>query len=267
MVYWDQRGIGESLGKIEFEHLNRLQYLEDLEKLIELLKYRYGNDIELFLMGHSWGGVLGQSYLVKHSDEEIIKGWIEIGSFHSVKEMKKFGKERLIMIANEQIQKGKSIEKWKNYIEKANQYCADCSNSYKDLVNFFHLTIPAEEQADKDGELKSGIDASISYMLYRIESIFDDEVTIEDSVISDYADFDITNELYKITVPSLFIFGKYDIHLPIELAYQAKEKYGTPAEDFYIKEFLYSDHSPMSCEPELFQECIIKFVNRYKTNE
>lgn len=265
MAYWDQRGIGESVGRLKNKQLNRLQYLEDLEKLIILLKHRYGNNIQLFLMGHSWGGILGQSYLVKHNKEQNIKGWIEIGSLHSVTDMKIFGKQRLKMIADEQIQKGKSIEQWKEYKNMADNYCADCINTHADINKYFQLTIPAEQLAYEDGEIKSGCQARLSYIFYRFESILEDEVSVEDKVIADFSDFDISSELYKIEVPSLFIFGKYDIHVPIELAYKAKELYGTPPEDFHIKEFKYSDHSPLTCEPLLFQETVIEFINQYKT--
>ena len=58
MVYWDQRNSGNAQGSINGGYDNVEQFVKDFEKVVVLLKKRYGNDISLFVNGHSWGGFL-----------------------------------------------------------------------------------------------------------------------------------------------------------------------------------------------------------------
>ena len=78
LVYWDQRMSGSSTGTFPVEMLTMEQYVADLDALIELLKTRYGQDIGIFLMGHSWGGNLGSAYITTDDHADKLKGWINV---------------------------------------------------------------------------------------------------------------------------------------------------------------------------------------------
>lgn len=62
-VFWDQRGSGSSQGNSSDKLLTLGQFVEDLDKLIDLISYKYDHP-KIFLMGHSWGGCLGTAYLL-----------------------------------------------------------------------------------------------------------------------------------------------------------------------------------------------------------
>jgi alpha-beta hydrolase superfamily lysophospholipase len=54
-VYWDQRGQGTSQGHYSKpENIVELM-ASDIVALVDVLKEKYGDDINLFLMGHSFG--------------------------------------------------------------------------------------------------------------------------------------------------------------------------------------------------------------------
>jgi predicted alpha/beta-fold hydrolase len=59
VVYWDQRASGDSQGNAKPESLTREQFVQDLDKLVALIRNKY-NQPTLFLLGHSWGGALGR---------------------------------------------------------------------------------------------------------------------------------------------------------------------------------------------------------------
>jgi pimeloyl-ACP methyl ester carboxylesterase len=71
-----------------------------------------------------------------------------------------------------------------------------------------------------------------------------------------------TNEMHKITIPTLLQWGKYDFVVPPALGYSAYDEIG--AVNKYLKIYEHSAHSPMNNEPDLFVKDIITFVETYK---
>ena len=76
VVYWDQRGQGNSRGNGHQETLNMDLLLDDLDQLVVMLKHQYGDDINLFLYGHSWGGTYGTKYMMSEARQVQFNGWI-----------------------------------------------------------------------------------------------------------------------------------------------------------------------------------------------
>ena len=78
MVYWDQRNSGMARGTWDEDKITIPQHIEDLDQVIELLKFKFGADIDIFLAGHSWGAYLGQAYLLDNTRQSKINAWINI---------------------------------------------------------------------------------------------------------------------------------------------------------------------------------------------
>ena len=53
-VFWDQRASGSSQGNSQNNLLTLPQFVEDLDKLVDLISGKYNNP-KIFLMGHSFG--------------------------------------------------------------------------------------------------------------------------------------------------------------------------------------------------------------------
>ena len=59
MVYWEQRGAGKSYSEdIPLESMNLEQLISDTREMSEYLAKRF-NQEKIYLMGHSWGSLLG----------------------------------------------------------------------------------------------------------------------------------------------------------------------------------------------------------------
>jgi pimeloyl-ACP methyl ester carboxylesterase len=67
MVYWDQRHSSNSHGHLKKEDMTIEAMISDINALVQVLKKRYGDEISLFIMGHSWGGTLSTAYLSTRS--------------------------------------------------------------------------------------------------------------------------------------------------------------------------------------------------------
>ncbi len=66
--------------------------------------------------------------------------------------------------------------------------------------------------------------------------------------------------MYKITVPSLILWGEHDGKVPVGLAQDAYDSLGTPASQKEIFIFSESAHSPNIEENSLFNEKVNEFV-------
>lgn len=66
VCYWEQRGTGRSWRpQLDAASMSIAQILDDLDRLVDLLLRRFGED-KVVLLGHSWGTVLGVLYSQRH---------------------------------------------------------------------------------------------------------------------------------------------------------------------------------------------------------
>lgn len=81
-VYWEQRGAGKSYSKnIGNMHID--QFISDTRELLQYLQKRVNRE-KVFLIGHSWGSLLG--ILTAEKYPELFHAYIGVGQFVSAKE-------------------------------------------------------------------------------------------------------------------------------------------------------------------------------------
>ncbi|MEZ5325857.1 MAG: alpha/beta hydrolase [Verrucomicrobiales bacterium] len=68
LVQWDQRGAGKSYAaSVPTKSMNIDQFISDTKELSELLITRFEKD-KIFLLGHSWGSVIGAKAAARHPE-------------------------------------------------------------------------------------------------------------------------------------------------------------------------------------------------------
>lgn len=83
VVVWEQRGAGKSYYPFgTTEHINIALFLDDLYALVLHLLACYGQEA-LYLVGHSWGSVLGLSFVAQHPAQ--VRAYIGCGQVVNVK--------------------------------------------------------------------------------------------------------------------------------------------------------------------------------------
>ncbi len=120
-VYYDQRASGSSQGHFQADLFNEDQYAEDLYKLVLLLKAKYGSNIQIFLLGTSWGGRLGTRYLLNDTYQQEISGWISAAGAQDLVLSANSGKDLLEHYAQSYIGVGRDKKKWLEILEWAQQ--------------------------------------------------------------------------------------------------------------------------------------------------
>jgi len=108
VAFWDQRNAGSAAGNNNLDKLNLPQMIDDLGAVIKVLKLRY-EAADIYLYAHSFGGLLAAGYLVKDSNQNQIRGWIDIDGAHNYPLCDTSSRKMLIDTARSEINKGNYI--------------------------------------------------------------------------------------------------------------------------------------------------------------
>lgn len=265
MVYWDQRNGGASQGGVNGGYDEVEQFIEDFEKVVVLLKYRYGDDISIFVNGHSWGGFLVPAFLQKGNNQQSVKGWIQSAGAHNIPLLNQYAVEMLLDKAGVEIAAGRHVSEWTNI--KA--YCDD-------------LTIPfTEEQSRKINEYAGQAQNLIPelpqglltfgdiYAVYQennfpIGQMFFPYNPLPSAVARWlFQGQQLSDGMPVITVPTLLLFGKWDFICPPKLADDIEQRVGSS----YVKKVIFenSGHALMAtADKEAYWEEVITFIDEFK---
>lgn len=261
IVYFDQRGSGNSQGNYSEEDVSVDLMAEDVLALAKVIKAKYGEDSKLFLMGHSWGGTLGTAALLKSQKDFL--GWIDVAGTHDPKGTYEEYKIVLKETANAQIALGNSIDYWQtilDLVQSVGPYSLDdlyrlnanCHKAEKKLADDMVIN---EAIADYDDDIPLENILTLQWNKSQISEILDVKNGLWEKV-------SFTNRLTEITIPSLVLWGKYDLVVPTVYAQEAFDNLGASDKELVI--FDKSAHSPMFMEPRLFSDKVIEFINDHK---
>ena len=264
VVYWDQRNAGASQGGANGNYFKLENFIDDFEKVILLLKQRYGKDISIFVNGHSWGGYLTPAFLSTKNNQELVKGWIQTDGAHNFTLLNKFSKQMLLDKAKIEIAANKNVAKW----TETSNYCNGLTlpldvyqwNDFNKIgVQAMDVTTEIQYRGDKPTPLPRYLDNNAPLTAIFLNLIYN-PVTI--NMIKDtYTKAPINLSVIKI--PTLLLFGKYDYICPPQLA----DDIENTIQSKYRKKVIFqkSGHSPMIGieEPEYWTE-IMQFINKFK---
>lgn len=77
VVNWDQRGAGRSYsGDLRRQDMTIDRFVTDAEELVELLKRRFAQE-KIFLVGHSWGSIVGATLVGRRPD--LFRAYVGVG--------------------------------------------------------------------------------------------------------------------------------------------------------------------------------------------
>jgi pimeloyl-ACP methyl ester carboxylesterase len=261
IVNWEQRCSGSSQGNCS--NLTISQYVEDLDKVITLLKSRYASDITIFLLGHSWGGSLGIKYLTTNSNQNTIKGWIEVGGGHNVPRIVTLEREMVNEVGNRQISQGTNVNEWQANITKANSL--DLTNM-DDLFEMNKIAVNCEQLMQKVDSVNKKI-RNTFLNDYFFSPIDNQAARINsnktfNAIKNELAILNLSSNINQITIPTLLIWGKYDFRVPPKFAQEELLAYGTAKKELVI--FDRSAHYVQWNEPELFYNKVRIFIEQNK---
>ena len=265
VVYYDQRCAGNAQGNCEKESLDIESHILDLDRMVELLKFRYGNDISLIMLGHSWGGTLTMSYLVEGEFQDKLNAAIIVGGPHNFIVYAAWVKSMIQFYAFQQIDLQNNATGW-------NELLTDIAGAYTPTVENITSTNVAAQQAQI---YMSNVDSVNTFEISFndiLGSIFGADgtgrfINITNGIISgsmwdELASYNLSNKLNNITLPTALYWGTYDFVVPPAYGQEIYELIGSTSKEFIL--FESSDHSPMLSELDAFNQSVKSFIDQHR---
>lgn len=264
MVYLDQRGQGASQGNFGINELSLQLFSDDIAALAKLLKKKYGEDISLFLAGHSWGGLTGTHALLNTEVQADLKGWIELDGAHDIPLLNR-----------------KAVSMFHFYAEQEIADSSSYTAEWQEILDFVKGVDSLKVSDDESGKINSyGFDAE-TYLIDQSKVPNDSESkawaflhspiaplatlignNTANTIEGESETTSLTDRLGEIKIPSIFVSGKYDFVVPPSLAQSAYDKVGSSEKELHI--FPNSGHSPMDTEPDSLATILINFIEAHK---
>jgi len=261
VVYWDQRMSGMSQGDIDPSTLSVEQIIEDLNQLTTVLNERY-EPTSMFLLGHSWGGCLTGGYLGTKEYQKHYKGWIDVsGSIQD--EFETVAKKEYIMNRIDSIQMASDDPDFWQYI--LDWYKETPSPVDSDWEPYTYIGSMGGYVYDYQQYLDS---TRIPYA----ELIFGSPYSLafywgqptQPEVTSWIDHYDVIEEVKRITIPSLIVFGEDDGAVPLPVAGLTYSLLATDSVDKHLEIYSKCAHGPHNEYPMRFYHRVNTFIQRYK---
>lgn len=244
MVYLHQRGIMKS-ERVDDDAHNISKYVEDIHYVVNYLKNRFKGR-EIYLLGHSWGGLLSYMYLLKYENEvdkfvavcvpldaeamtygriDMMLQWASgINNRQAIDELNALKNKPVSMLPDD----AATLQKW-----MSRAYGGWHRNLDMNKVN---RVIDYEED---------------------IPAWLNEQKHIESLLIDEILNINLTDSIRKLDIPLLCMAGKEDTDVPWYIVKEEFDKYGGPKT---FRLFENSHHMIFIDEEDLFVETIVKFL-------
>jgi pimeloyl-ACP methyl ester carboxylesterase len=259
VAYWDQRAAGGSQGSFT-PKLEIGQFGEDLKKVIQVLKHRYGSESKVFILSHSFGGLVAPAFLTEGDNQNLVNGWINVAGAHNYILNDTLTRNYLIQFGNEQIKLGNHVSQWQAVVNEAEINVPDYQLKTSTALNKRAREVEAyiDDIKTVDGlqlrDLLLGTTTAFSLMW----TTFNAGSTLVSDFPKDLMHAEYSSKLNSLTLPILCLTGKYDFTCPVGLAEEVMKKVNSTKKKLVI--LPHSGHICMTNEPEIFYPEIVKFV-------
>jgi pimeloyl-ACP methyl ester carboxylesterase len=269
VAYWEQRLTDIAQGNSE-GNITLKTYGNDMKAVVLTLKKRYGQDTKVFIMGHSWGGLVTSQFMTDGNNQNLVQGWIFVDAVYDWNQGDKDCVTFLNQMANQEIALGKNVAKWNSIKNKANSFNLSAPYSDKNFAVFQGNILDAalifyEEDYGKI-ELPTGSPSSLfsDIRYYLTTDVYGIYFAVNDSyserLIIDARKQTLGLKIPSITKPVLVVTGKKDFIVPpihakrfYDLLPLGKKEYIVLPKSYHFFE-----------EQELFVNSMVSFIGKYK---
>jgi pimeloyl-ACP methyl ester carboxylesterase len=263
MVYWDQRNAGASQGTNNGNDLHLTVMVEDLKKVIETLKYRYGEGISIFLVGHSFGGLIAADFITTPGYQQMIKGLINVDGSHNYPLNDTLTREMLLSYGEKEISIKRNVNHWTPIVN----YCISHAGNFTEDESMQLESYAGEAEKLIDSVKKVNLTAFV--LKYSITDVYPLTAILSNLLYSEDSNFNkelavtqFSSSLNTVTIPVLVLWGKYDFVCPLPLGQDFYYRINSTDKRFVISPV--SGHNMILQDKRLFCEEVSAFVSKYK---
>ena len=249
VVYWEQRGAGYSWdSRLKAQDMTVDAFVSDLHELIYKVKAEIGTDPPVYILGFSWGTIVGLRFAQRYPD--MVHRYIGVGQVTD--------DERAETISREfTLEKARAEGN-----EKAIQQLEEIGLPPYDYPKLLIKSDWARHYGAYSPKKSESVVKKYLYMLRAPEYAWPYLIKLSKgayfSVEVLQPEISHTNffaEIPEVKVPVAFLEGKYDYAVPSVLAKEYYDALKAPEKEFHY--FDDSGHSVQRDEPEKFNEVMI----------
>ncbi|MBN1798745.1 MAG: alpha/beta hydrolase [Spirochaetales bacterium] len=242
VVHWDQRGTGLSYDPhIPKETITIDQYIQDTYEVIKLLKAICDQE-RVFILGHSWGAILGTLYCQKYP--ETVTAYIGVGQAVTYYESEEIARKWLIAQIkkagnNSDLNRINSIT-WADR-DLIRKYGGTFNNITSDELISMRITSPYFPEKYYRGLSEKGV------------------ALVRGNMRKELWNIDFREQVPELKIPVYFFIGKYDYVTPWEMTLHYYNILQAP-----VKKIIWFEKSAHRCdveEPEKFQQSLIDILH------
>ena len=263
LVYWDQRNSGASQGSSNGRFLNLEQMTDDLKKVIQVIKARYGQSTEVFILGHSFGGLLTSSFMTTGNNQDMVQGWIFADGSHNYPLNDTLTRQMLLSIGQQQIALNINRAKWEEIVSYCNthtgSFSLDESGQMGKYAEEAETYINGVTQIDTWVLLRNN---AVKYNWPLTSMLMNYLYSSEAGFNKDLAKTEFSSSLNKVTIPVLILFGEYDFICPKGLGYDLFNKVSSADKKIVISPV--SGHNIMFQDDVLFSKEVDDFIELHR---
>ena len=237
---------------VPIETLTVEQFVKDVHNVVTFLRKKFDKD-KIFLLGHSFGGILGYMYLLEYEDNNHIEKFVAAGSAFSAVSLEENGYKT-----------AQELAKKTNHpkaLERLNTLGSPPYDTFQEGMVWRMLIVAMLN------EMNEGI--TKNFQMSKVMTVTETEkidpewqkkmMTIANAMWSELQTIDIEDEVTKIRIPILMIAGAKDITVPFTLMEKAFENLSGEKEYVILEN---SNHNMFVDEPDLFVSKVIEFFQK-----
>jgi pimeloyl-ACP methyl ester carboxylesterase len=269
VAYWEQRLVDVAQGNNEGK-MTLKTYGNDMKAVVLTLKKRYGNTTKIFVMGHSWGGLVTSQFMTDGDNQKLVQGWIFVDAVYDWIQSDKDCVTFINQIADQQIALGKNSAKWDSIKNTANSFDLNATYSDKNYAvfqgNLFagglilyeedygKLELPANKPFTTFSHIRYYLTTDFYGAIFALNSDYSERLII------DARKQNLGAKIPSITAPVFVVTGKNDVFVPPIHALRFYDLLPLGK-----KEFLELPKSYHFFEDQaLFVNSMVNFVEQYK---
>jgi len=257
----DQRGQGGAQGHYSKDRVTIEQMRQDVKAVVLATRERYGKDVKIYLMGHSWGGLLGTAF-AQSEDQFLVDGWIEVAGAHDLPLLYTSAYAMLDSFADVELQLGRERDFWLEVKDGLAQLPLEVDEleDWLTLNRLGHRAGGMIPQIERDSTRDIGLDETLwgnpIDPLTTISSWNTGTKLLDEVIVTN-----LTPTMSEIQIPTLFLWGRYDFVVPPRLAETGFPLVGTADKEIWW--FESSAHSPMFDQPGEYVSVVTDWINRH----
>lgn len=262
VVQWDQRGVGKTRYASDAEIVDATIDYErmqaDAHELTAFLKRKYGKP-KIFLVGHSWGSMLGTAVARQTPDDYY--AYVGVGQVVEMQENERLGYQAALRIAERDGQREalQALRSLAPYPTADGSHLESKIDEVRKWQTALGIGISHRYRDDIEKNLLGFAFASPEYSLADLRYFL--EGPSWPPLTELLNSFDIYRYPLRYELPMVFINGRHDWQTPSVLAESYFQAIQAPQKKLFWLEK--SAHSPMVDEPDEFARILIQEVLPY----